>query len=148
MIKKNYSSGKFNFQSLTEKLANILQSGKHLHIIGMLVIGCSILSVIIPPFQSPDEHDHIKRAYLLSKGVLVLDRPEGTSSGGYVDSGLLNFMAVIGVVHRKLSAKEVSSWSTIEWSGNRIYSPAPGAGYYFPAIYFPQALGLWVGEQA
>lgn len=118
-----------------------------MQIIGMLAIGCSILSVIIPPFQSPDEHDHIKRAYLLSKGVLALDRPEGKSSGGYVDSGLLYFIEGIGGVKGKLSAEEVSSWGKIEWSGNRVYSSAPGTGYYFPAIYFPQALGLWVGEQ-
>lgn len=146
-IKSNLTRGWFRFQLMTEKLATFLCSGKHLQIIALLVISCSILSVIIPPFQSPDEHDHIKRAYLLSKGVLVLDQPEGKSSGGYVDSGLLSFIEGIGVVKGKLSAEEVSSWSNIEWTGNRVYSSAPGTGYYFPAIYFPQALGLWVGEQ-
>jgi len=132
---------------MTKKLATFLFWCKHLQIIALLVISCSILSVIIQPFQSPDEHDHIKRAYLLSKGVLVLDQPEGKSSGGYVDSGLLNFMEGIGVVKGKLSAEDVSSWSNIEWTGNRVFSSAPGVAYYFPAIYFPQALGLWVGEQ-
>jgi hypothetical protein len=31
-----------------------------------IVILGSILSAIIPPMQSPDEGDHLKRAYLLS----------------------------------------------------------------------------------
>jgi uncharacterized membrane protein len=150
IIKSNLTKVWFNFQFLTEKIANFLQSGTHLQIIALLVISCSMLSVMIPPFQSPDEHDHIKRAYLLSKGVLVLDQPEGQSSGGYIDSGLVNFMQEIGLVNGRLSkysAEKVSAWSKIEWSGHRVYSNAPGTGYYFPAIYFPQTLGLWIGEQ-
>lgn len=146
VIKSNLAKGWFGFQLLIEKLASVLCCRNSLHIIALFVIGCSILSVIIPPFQSPDEHDHIKRAYLLSTGVLVLERPEGQSSGGYVDGGLLKFMESYGIVSGKLSAEEVSSNGAIEWSGNRVYSSAPGTGYYFPAIYLPQAFGLWVGD--
>lgn len=146
VIKSNLAKGWFGFQLLTGKFASFLCSGKNLQIIALFVISCSILSVIIPPFQSPDEHDHIKRAYLLSRGVFVLDRPEGKSSGGYVDDGLLEFITNYGAVRGKLSAEEVSSKGAIEWSGNRVYSSAPGTGYYFPAIYLPQAFGLWVGE--
>jgi uncharacterized membrane protein len=119
---------------------------KYKYIIGILLIGCGILSIIIPPFQSPDEHAHIKRAYLMSKAVIVLDRPEGKSSGGYVDSGLLKFMESYEVVKGKLSAEEVSEAGLIKWSGRKIYTIAPGTGYYFPVIYFPQALALKMGE--
>jgi uncharacterized membrane protein len=101
---------------------------------------------MIPPFQSPDEHAHIKRAYLMNKGVIVLDRPEGESSGGYVDSGLLKFMESYEVVKGKLSAEEVSAAGLIKWSGREVFSTAPGTGFYFPVIYFPQALALGVGK--
>lgn len=118
-------------------------------ILVLLLIGCSFLSIIIPPFQSPDEHDHIKRAYLLSKGVLVLEHPVGKASGGYIDSGLLAFMDSYGVnrgLLPKLSAEDIASADAIQWSNQHIYSPAPGTGYYFPVIYLPQGLGLWLGE--
>lgn len=144
VIRSNIAWGWFRF--LVKKLSSVSCSFKDIQIIALLVISCSILSVIIPPFQSPDEFDHIKRAYLLGKGVLVLNHPEGQSSGGYIDSGLQKFMDSYGVIKGKLSAKEIYSANKIEWSGNRVYSPAPGTGYYFPAIYLPQALGLEVGE--
>jgi uncharacterized membrane protein len=32
------------------------------------------------------------------------------------------------------------------WTGTTRYFPLPGTGYYFPAIYAPQALGLAVGQ--
>src|SRR6185295_8305915 len=36
---------------------------------------------LTPPFQSPDEFNHIKRAYLLSKGVIAVGS-RGTQTGG------------------------------------------------------------------
>lgn len=51
-------------------------------IVLLLVLACLILSSVIPPLMSPDEQDHIERAYLLGKGVFLLDQPEGMSSGG------------------------------------------------------------------
>ena len=41
-----------------------------------------ILSALIPSFMSPDEVDHLKRAYWLSQGKILLDTPPGQSSGG------------------------------------------------------------------
>ena len=139
---------------MTKKLANFLQSGKHLQIIVMLVISCSVLSVIIPPMQSPDEGAHIMTAYMLSRGVVVLDRPEdrveGKASSGYLDSGLLYFTAGYWYLlaekrDSKLSSKRASSLDDIKWSGDSVFFPL--VGFYFPAVYFPQALGLWVGER-
>jgi len=71
-----------------------MQSGKRNNplIILLIIVILSLFSALIPPFQSPDEFDHIKRAYLLGKGQLILDTPTGQSSGGDVDSGLLKYM--------------------------------------------------------
>jgi uncharacterized membrane protein len=120
---------------------------KTLCIILLLLLGCFFLSAIIPPLTSPDEHDHIERAYLLGKGVIVLDRLAGKSSGGYVDSGLLKYLGSYLPTKDKLSADDVESAGAIRWSGDRVYDPSPGTGYYFPAIYIPQTLGLLVGER-
>ena len=44
-----------------------------------LFVSSSILSTVIPPFQSPDEFEHITRAYLLGRGEFVLEAPVGQS---------------------------------------------------------------------
>lgn len=121
-------------------------SDNTIKIVVLIFVGCTFLSVVIPPLKSPDEHDHIERAYLLGKGVIVLDQPEGKSSGGYIDGGLLKYLESYQPSQEKLSAEEISYASDIKWSGQRVYDPSPGTGYYFPLIYLPQALGLCVGE--
>jgi uncharacterized membrane protein len=112
----------------------------------MLLVGCALLSVLIPPLKSPDEPDHIERAYLLSKGVWVLDHPDGKSSGGNIDTGLLDYIANYPPEQDKVSMETVESADAVRWSKERVYDPSPGTGYYFPVIYSPQAMGLALGE--
>lgn len=130
--------------------ANVPAHGGWLLFPVALFLACFLSSVIIPPFQSPDEFDHVKRAYLLTQGRIVLDSPEGNSSGGMIDTGLLAYMRSYGNVpfhpDRKLSADEIDEAKSIQWAGTREFSPAPGTGYYFPLIYAPQATGLIIGE--
>lgn len=118
----------------------------HFCVVLLLFLGCYFLSTVIPPLKSPDEHDHIERAYLLGKGVFVLNQPERQSSGRDVDTGLLKYLNSYLPFQNKMSAEAVSTASDIRWSGQRIFDPSPGTGYYFPAIYLPQTLGLLVGE--
>jgi uncharacterized membrane protein len=117
----------------------------------LLFVGCTSLSVLIPPFQSPDEFVHIQRAYLLSRGKIVLDHPPSESSGGMIDSGLAAYItkyrAFISAPNVKLSKDEITSAAEIRWSGTKEFSPAPGAAFYFPLIYAPQAVGLVVGKR-
>lgn len=132
-------------------IPNIARSNIGWAFVLVLFISCSFISVITPPFQSPDEYDHIKRAYLLSKGTIVLDAPTSEpESGGMVDIGLLTYMKIHTRYsyekNTKLSLEENQIASGIEWSGSEQFSPAPGTGYYFPLIYSPQAIGLAVGE--
>lgn len=110
-----------------------------------------ILSSITPPFMSPDESDHVKRAYGLLGGAIVLKAPLNQNSGVQIDTGLISYFdANYGVLMRnrthKFSADEIASARNIRWSGNEIFSPAPGTGFYFPLLYAPQAIGLGVGK--
>lgn len=137
--------------NLTKTAANVknLLTRPYTKIISLIFIGYFIISIVIPPLQSPDEHDHIKRAYLLSKGVIALDTIEGKSSGGYIDESLQRYIdsyGTNGVIKKNITSAEINSANSIEWSEDKIYSSAPGTGFYFPAIYIPQALGLWIGE--
>lgn len=116
-------------------------------IIALLFIGCAILSVIIPPLKSPDEHDHLERAYLLGKGVLIAERPEGKASGGNIDTGLSAYLNSFLPSQGKLTESELLAAREIQWSGQRVYDPSPGAAYYFPIIYLPQTSALLIGER-
>ncbi|NYT58694.1 DUF2142 domain-containing protein [Alcaligenaceae bacterium] len=121
-------------------------ASKTILIILLLLIGCVFLSTVIPPLKSPDEHEHIKRAYLLGKGVFILDQSKGASSGGYIDTGLLEYFKSYPIADDRLSARGLEAANEIKWTSLRLYVPAPGTGYYFPLIYAPQTVGLVAGE--
>ncbi|MGI9024466.1 MAG: DUF2142 domain-containing protein, partial [Burkholderiaceae bacterium] len=115
----------------------------------ILVLG-SMLSALIPPFQSPDEFDHIQRAYLLTRGQILLQSPQGRASGGEIDTGLLSYFSEYKNLpfhaQKTLSQEEEHDASSINWSGRRIFRSAAGTGYYFPLAYLPQSIGLGLGE--
>ena len=116
----------------------------------------SALSLLVPPIQSPDENAHLMRAEMLSHGQWRLEAaPEGTPAefaglGGWVDKNLVfyndAFMAIIVNPDGSLPAQVRKSTAEWGWSHSEIFYPAPGTGYYFPLVYFPQALALWIGR--
>jgi uncharacterized membrane protein len=110
----------------------------------------ALVSVLVPPFQSPDEFEHLTRAYLLTRGEIVLSAPSGQSSGGMIDSGLARFMESYSNLpfhpERKLRDAEIESAKQLRWTGNDEFRPALGMAYYFPGIYVIHALGLKSGE--
>ena len=103
---------------------------------------------LIPPFQSPDEPDHIKAAYIIAQGF-DFDTSKEVVHGGMIDSGLTEYIAVYsGLGHNsysKLSAREIYLSKNIQWTGTKLYTLLPN-GYYLPLVYLPQAIGLALGE--
>lgn len=133
----------FNFNNLQSNTVNLIFLGIFFFL-GLLYIN------IIPPMQSPDEHDHLKRAYMLSMGEILMENKEGESTGAYIDTGLMQFInAYVGIrlnYDNKVTSQTVINAKKIEWAGERVFSNAPGVGYYFPGIYLPQALALRLGQ--
>jgi len=119
-------------------------------IFALLLALIASYSAIVPPLQSPDECDHLKRAYLLTRGVITLDVHPTHGSGGFIDDGLLKFIDN----HMFLPFREDHTVTRsidhaadmISWSDTASFAPAPGTGYYFPLIYAPHAIGLGLGE--
>lgn len=109
-----------------------------------------IIGTVTPPFQSPDEFEHITRAYLLTRGAVVLSAPTGQSSGGLIDSGLARYMDVYSQIpfrpDRKVTVEQTHNAKKIDWTGQYEFRPALGMAYYFPGIYAIHALALKVGE--
>lgn len=118
----------------------------------VLLIICNTLVLwqVIPPFQSPDEFDHLKRAYLLTRGVFILETPVGGRSGGMIDQGLLDYMHFYHHLPAHMTEKVTDTMThdakQIRWAHQESFSSASGTGYYFPLIYAPQSLALALGE--
>lgn len=131
-------------------LESFFSSRNNLLILLLFFIITVFLSSLIPPFQSPDEPDHLKRAYLLSQGRIAMVSPENSSTGGYIDESLFSYMKIYsplsGQEHQRVSKPMVSEAGKLHWSGNEIFAPAPGVNYYFPFIYLPQSIGLKLGQ--
>ncbi len=108
------------------------------------------LGTLIPPNQSPDEHSHLMRAYLISKGELTLSTPSGVSSGGMVDVAIVYFVdAYTGVARSaqsRLSPIQRTQVELLRWGAPDIFYEVPGTGYYMPLIYAPHAAALLAGR--
>lgn len=119
-----------------------------------------LLIIIVPSLKSPDESDHLRRAFMLTKGTWLLHTlpcadetkttcPSGTSmSGGEIDSGFADYLGQRNpnTIHKETAANREQTKS-IQWSGQLIFQLAPGTGYYFPAAYLPQGIGLTIGRK-
>lgn len=117
-----------------------------------------VLSLLVPPLKFADEIDHIKRAYFLSQGqVLLYAQPcteegpfckGGTSmSGGMLDRGLSEYLVMNNHVRRTSESVLGEQRSdSIRWRGEHVFEPAAGTSYYFPFVYAPQAAGLAAGK--
>ncbi len=108
------------------------------------------MGTALPPFVSPDEFDHIERAYLLAQGQFLLETKDGFSSGGAVDKGLLEYMGYFTDLRldpeARISASVLDEAARSAWTGEKTYETLPGTGYYFPVIYLPQATAIWIGQ--
>ncbi|WP_329764897.1 DUF2142 domain-containing protein [Stenotrophomonas geniculata] len=115
----------------------------------LLVFGI-IWQALTPSFQAPDEFDHVKRAYMLSQGQILLDTSNGQPSGGDVDVGLARYMdhftPLAGKHKVKLTGEILVSARAERWAGQSERATQPGTAYYLPVLYVPQALGLWIGK--
>ncbi|WP_326542800.1 DUF2142 domain-containing protein [Pseudorhodoferax sp.] len=120
--------------------------------LALIALSALLLSMLTPPFQSPDEFDHVKRAYLLSRGQILLQSPPGEGSGGAVDTGLLAYMSVFWALpfkpDKKVTTADLAQARSVQWTREHTFSAAPGTGYYLPLAYLPQAMALAVSRYA
>ncbi len=115
------------------------------------VVAVSVtLSAVIPPFQSPDEFDHVKRAAGLLSGQILVSTPPGSYPGLWVDDGLLTYMQAYDRLPfgrtTRVNMAMIYDSERFAWTGSTSFSVAAGVGYYPPFVYLPQAVGLLAGK--
>lgn len=120
---------------------------RNLLLLALYALVLLVLAWRVPPMASPDEPHHLARAWTLAQGQWRLHTPPGRMSGGEVDPALLafthtHFTRVTGVPAPHTVADPDA---VFVWTGQRVFDEMPGAGYYWPGLYAPAALGLALG---
>ena len=140
---------------MAKLVPTMVRDGVHIDALfpSAIVLACAlVVGAIVPPFQSPDEFDHVKRAYFLSKGQWLLTAAPGHASGGWVDGGLVDFMhpfqSVASDPELQITRAQLQASLEVGWQGTPRFVEAPGTGYYLPLVYLPQAVALAFGELA
>jgi len=126
--------------------------------VALFLVLTALVSISTPPLRSPDEIDHIRRAYLLTRGTLVLktgtvdvEKNTVNASGGEIDTGLDAFLMYhLGHIGKPDTADihiRDSEYNALRWTRQTAFRPAPGTSYYLPLLYAPQATALLLGER-
>lgn len=108
-----------------------------------------MLSVLIPPQQSPDEPSHMGRAYTLWEDDIFVKTTKGSDATQSIDRGLQTYLVAFGMLPYKsdvqLKREEKERAHRIRWFGKaeRVYNPAAP---YFPALYAPAAAGIGLAK--
>jgi hypothetical protein len=110
-----------------------------MYVVLALVFGLSLV-FLTPPLQTPDEQDHLNRAYQLAElNIFQYDSTVPTSLINLFDTfGRLNFNPV-----QKTNANEILSQREVELNP-QVRSALHARPFIFP--YFPQALGMFIGK--
>jgi hypothetical protein len=109
-----------------------------------------VLSVILPPYQAPDEGTHFKRADQISRGVMLSYRID-TISGGHVGAGIgiteHEFIDIAFHVDVKATPDRYARAAPVTWANSGI-APAsfPNTALYPPSLYLPQAVAIRIGK--
>lgn len=111
-------------------------------------------ALVTPPFQTPDEHQHLFRAWQLASFQLLGER-RGAEAGGEVPTGLVAAAtAELGsaVPHadrhlvRTTWSQRFGRATPIMQDQPRVFANFLGSASYSPAGYGPQVLAIWFGR--
>jgi uncharacterized membrane protein len=120
------------------------------HMLSLLLVIFLVLISLTPPLQSPDEYDHIKRAYALGEGTIFFKPLGNQSSGSMIDDGLLKYINLYEPLgldpERKINSKDLKAARELHWEETKSFSATPATAFYFPLIYAPQAFALKLGK--
>jgi uncharacterized membrane protein len=105
-----------------------------------------VLVFLVPPFQSPDETNHFKRAYQLSKGQFFSDKTENRI-GGYLPKSIDvlcdTFLYLKNDVKAKISFSQLQTVGQMPLEADKLqFSDFPNTAIYAPIGYIPQAIGI------
>jgi hypothetical protein len=103
------------------------------------------LAVAMAPFQVTDEHNHALRADQVSRGTLISPR-----IGDHVDGAIYTFGRLHDYLSFHYDAKETGdvakASAALRWAVPDQWENFQNTAQYGPALYAPQAIGIWIGK--
>lgn len=131
---------------------NVTKTLCHIIVLAILMACFSYVLKVKPPFSSPDEDNHLPRAYGIINGYFSL-KPVGRdgTSGAYVDSSVTD---AVNIFRKKIFEKDtpnsydegILEMKKLNWSGINIEKAMPNLAFYSPFVYLPQSLSLLVAK--
>ena len=117
------------------------------------VVAILLFAFAIPPWQSPDEPAHFKRADQISRGELLAHRLETAASGGVVSAGIdaavrpfvrLHFNPQVKTTPEMFAQAEPVTWANSASEPSAFSNTA----LYPPPLYLPATAAILAGKLA
>lgn len=124
----------------------------HIFFLALGLISGLALCIIVPPLKVPDEISHFARAYEISQGV-ILSPKEGPFSGSVIPDSIIALHTQYGYPAACDADEKASPQDIIAHLGDPL-NPSQtsffknNATFYFPSVYAPASLVIWVGRAA
>jgi uncharacterized membrane protein len=115
-----------------------------------LLFGGALL-VLTPPFESPDEEAHLRRAFELSEGRVIAVK-QGDFTGDYLPRSLQTlferFKKLRGHHEQRTSAREILDAAAIHVQpDDRAFVPFANTAIHSPLTYLPQTVAVLLARQ-
>lgn len=111
-----------------------------------------LMTLIMPPFQNPDEPAHFLRAEQISRGHPIGHRYSETQSGGEAEinigAAFSPFSPIFGNRETKFTSGMLAQAGAAHWSGVLVEQHFPNTAVYPPFFYLPAAAGILIGKTA
>ena len=110
-------------------------------------------TISTPPFQGPDERNHLYRAYAVAQGEWTPDTEVFPDRrGGFVPRALQEasekFLHLRWYTNQKTDRRKILTLNETSLSGtDLVFVDYPNTAVYPATVYLPAAAGLWVAER-
>jgi hypothetical protein len=108
-----------------------------------------VMTAILPPFAAPDEYTQFFRATSLAGGQIVPALGPDHLIGGAIDPAALKLFQILGPDAGQAAptpTDKIAAIRALRWEGSGVFMAFPNTGQYGPALYLPQAMGLFLGR--
>ena len=105
-------------------------------------IGVLILAWLMPPFQNPDEPNHMYRADQISHFDLLVEKLPDGEHGGWIEAGIPQANAPFAKIRFDETRKVTRPMYAPRPWGPRIPVGFPNTGLYPPTFYIPAAMAI------
>jgi uncharacterized membrane protein len=110
------------------------------------MFGC-IYVFLIPPFQSPDESNHFRKAWHVSTGHLLPEKTPDARLGGHIPENINRVIDIFDPLRQDKNYRlnvQIARKAALLLPGNPVFTDFANTAIYAPTAYVPQAIGIFI----